>query len=406
MDMSVDPRRLSGVKRESTYLAMHSIQGGRDVYSVRIPLTDLSTLFPLPNPEDPDEDNRRVNLRHAKEFGLYLGNPQWVAPTLLVRYAGGCNFDPLTGSNGEIGYLTIPWTDSGLSLMLTIDGQHRLLGVDLEIKRVAHEIQGIDRVLAKGGLKSDRVEKLNTQKAKFVGELERLRTESIGVDIYAEKDGALARRMFVDVADNARGISAAVRSRFDSSKVANRTLDHVIRHALLKGRVDMEQDRMTKTNPNLIGAKHVADISRGVMFGTGRTSKAKEAGLEDNEVVSAVLDFLDCITEAFPNLAAVAEGTLSPQVLRERSLLGSVGMFRILAAVFHNLRSDGVETEAITAHFRSLAPAMGAPVEEVSIWRKDPKTSESFEVGAYAPVMRQQNISYIVEAVTGWYKKR
>ncbi|MEW2498238.1 hypothetical protein AB0942_32590 [Streptomyces nodosus] len=37
---------------------------------------------------------------------------------------------------------------------------------------------------------------------------------------------------------------------------------------------------------------------------------------------------------------------------------------------------------------------------------EDPKTSESFEVGAYAPVMRQQNISYIVEAVTSWYKKR
>ncbi|MER7468756.1 DNA sulfur modification protein DndB [Streptomyces sp. NPDC097981] len=406
MSLSVDPSRLSGVKRESTYLAVRSIQGGREVFSVRLPLTDVTALFPLPDAENPDEDNRRVNLRHAKEFGMYLANPRWVAPALLVRDAGGCTFEPLKGSNGEIGYLTIPWTDSGLSLMLTIDGQHRILGIDLEIKRVAHEIQGIDRALAKGGLKPDRVEKLNAEKERFVAELERMRSESIGVDIYREKDGALARQMFVDVADNARGISAAVRSRFDSSKVANRTLDHVIRHALLKGRVDMEQDRMTKGSPHLIGAKHVADITRGVMFGTGRTSKAKEAALEDNEVVAAVLDFLDCITEAFPDLAAVADGTLSPQVLRENSLLGSVGMLRVLAAVFHNLRAAGVEAEAITGHFRSLAPSMGAPVQEVSIWRKDPKTSESFEVGAYAPVMRQQNISYIVEAVTGWYKKR
>jgi hypothetical protein len=39
-------------------------------------------------------------------------------------------------------------------------------------------------------------------------------------------------------------------------------------------------------------------------------------------------------------------------------------------------------------------------------WRKDPKTSPSFEEGAYAPVMRQQNLGYIVEAVTACYKKR
>ena len=48
---------------------------------------------------------------------------------------------------------------------------------------------------------------------------------------------------------------------------------------------------------------------------------------------------------------------------------------------------------------------MAAPVVKASVWRQDPKTSESFEVGAYAPVMRQQNLTYIVDAITSWYKK-
>lgn len=407
LDMTIDTSVLKGVTRQSIYLAQRSIQGGREVYSIRVPLTDLTAILIVPNPNEIDEDNRRVNERHARDFGAYLRNPRWVAPALLVRDAGGCTFDPLPGSDGTVGYLTVPWTDSGLSMILTIDGQHRILGVDQEIKRIAAAILSIDRSLAKGGLKPERVAKMQQEKKDLMEEMTRLKEESIGVDIYKEEDGALARQMFVDVADNARGISAAVRSRFDSSKVANRTLDQVIKHALLKGRVDMEQDRMTRTSTHLIGAKHVADLTRGVMFGiTGRTSKAKEATLEDREVVASVLDFLDCITEAFPDLAAVAEGDLSPQALRARSLLGSVGMLRVLAAVYRNLRADHVDTPAITAFFATLAPSMGAPVEAVSIWRKDPTTSVSFEEGAYAPVMRQQNLGYLVDAVTAWYKKR
>ncbi|EFE67975.1 predicted protein [Streptomyces viridosporus ATCC 14672] len=406
MTLTVDTSRLSGVVRSSTYLAMRSVQGGREVYSVRVPLHDLIDVMPIPDPDYVDEDNRRVNVRHAKEFGLYLKNPRWVAPALLARDAGGCTYTPLEGSDGMVGYLTIPWTNSGMSLILTIDGQHRILGIYLEIKRVTSEILTIDRALAKKGLKEDRVAKLKAEKEKLKAELERLRTESIGVDIYHEPDGVAARQMFVDVADNARGISAAVRSRFDSSKVANRTLDQVIKHALFRGRVDMEQDRMTRGNTNLIGAKHVADITRGVMFGiSGRTSKAKEAAFEDHEVVNRVLDFLDCITEAFPDLAAVADGTFSPQDLRDKSLLGSVGILRVLAAVYRNLTERGVDSQAITDFFRTLDPHMAAPVTEGSVWRRDPKTSESFEVGAYAPVMRQQNLTYIVDAVTGWYKK-
>jgi hypothetical protein len=97
--------------------------------------------------------------------------------------------------------------------------------------------------------------------------MDRLKTEFVGLDIYVETDPIKGQQMFVDVADNARGISGAVRARFDSSKVANRTLSDVIDHPLLKGRVDAEQDRMTIKNTNLMGAKHVADITRAVIAG-------------------------------------------------------------------------------------------------------------------------------------------
>ncbi len=137
MTITVDTSRLSSVVRSSTYLAMRSVQGGRDVYSIRVPLHDLIDVMPIPDPDYIDEDNRRVNVRHAKEFGLYLKNSRWVAPALLARDAGSCTYAPLDGSDGMVGYLTIPWTNSGMSLMLTIDGQHRILGIYLEIRRIA-----------------------------------------------------------------------------------------------------------------------------------------------------------------------------------------------------------------------------------------------------------------------------
>ncbi|WP_371590880.1 DNA sulfur modification protein DndB [Streptomyces sp. NBC_00470] len=409
MTLTIDTGTLSGVVRSSTYLAMHSVQGGRDVYSVRIPLHDLTQIVPVPDPNFVDADNRRVHVRHAKEFGQYLASPHWVAPTLLARDAGSCVFSPLPGSDGQVGYLQIPWTSSGMSMLLTIDGQHRILGVELEIKATAAKIQEIERALLKKGVRKDRATKLQREKEELTGHMHRLRAESVGVDIYMEPDSALARQMFVDVADNAYGISAAVRSRFDSSRVANRTLDSVLKHDLLRGRIDMEQDRIARNSANLLGAKGVADITKGVLFGiTGRTSKIKEAQLVDGDVVEQVLEFWNCLCDAFPDMSAVADGDLAPQELRNRSLLGSLGMLRVLASVYRNLlaQDKAPSSDDVVAFFHTLVPAMKAPVGDDSVWRKDPKTSECFELGAHAPIMRQQNLMRLVEIVTGWYDER
>jgi len=255
----IDPGQISSARRESTYLCQKSIQGGRIVYTVRVPLTNVDVILTLPNPDEPDPDNRKVDGRHAKGFGDYVGQEdKWVAPTLLARDNGGCVFREVDDTGGLIGYLTIPWAVGGLSPLSTIDGQHRILGMHLAIRHLGEQIKKIDREIARA-TNADKIETLKVSRSKVAEQLARLEGESVGVDIYVEPDNILARQMFVDVADNAKGISSALRARFDSSKVANRILDRVVGHALLKGKVDLEQDRMTSKNPNLMGAKHVAD---------------------------------------------------------------------------------------------------------------------------------------------------
>ncbi|MEU5722695.1 DNA sulfur modification protein DndB [Micromonospora sp. NPDC047738] len=404
--IKIDAGKISGPQRESTFIAQRSTQGGRAVYTIRIPLTSLDVILPLPDPDQPDPDNRKVDSRHAKLFGDYIHlQESWVAPTLLARDNGGCTFAEIPGTEGSIGYLTIPWAIGALSPLSNIDGQHRILGVHMIIRTLGEEIKKIDREIGRT-TKPEKVAELTATREKLAGHLKRLENESVGVDIYVEPNNVLARQMFVDVADNAKGISSALKARFDSSKVANRILDRVISHALLKGKVDLEQDRMTAKNPNLMGAKHVADLTRGVAVGVaGRIGKQRERELADEVMVEMVHGFLDCLAEGFKDLAAVAEGTLKPLDLRAQSLLGSIGMLRVLAGVHHELReSHDANDEDIIAFFTKLDPHMNAPVASDSIWRTTAANGD-FEAGntTSAPIMRTQNLIHLVKVIVGWY---
>ncbi|MBL7495119.1 hypothetical protein I6A84_34725 [Frankia sp. CNm7] len=416
MTISVNPLRLSKPQDSSTYLAIRTNQGGRAVYTTRVPLLDLPTILPVPDPNAVDKDNRKVDRLHAKHFGEYLDTKEdWVAPALLARDSGGCVFEKLD-EQGMVGYLTVPWAIGGISSLRTIDGQHRILGVAIEKQRITDAIAAVDREMARK-VSPEKAAKLQAEREKLVAQMGRLKTEYVGLDVYVEPDPIKAQQMFVDVADNAKGISSAVRARFDNYKVANRTLSDVIDHPLLKNRVDAEQDRMTPKNPNLLGAKHVADITRAVVAGAGgRISKKAEQTLTDGEVIEQVKDFLDVISNAFADLAAITEEdpdternpnelTLA-QELRRTSLLGSVGMLRVLGGVFHQLRTGEtpVELDDITEFFKRLDPHMAAPVSDTSIWRTT-DAGDDFESKASAPIMRTQNIVHLVSVITGWYKK-
>lgn len=405
-NVDFDSSRLSGARRSSTYLAVRSQQGGRTVYSVRVPLADLSIILPLPNPEEPDADNRKVDARHAKSFGTYLQDKRdWVAPSLLARDHGGCRFEEIPGTDGKFGYLEIPWSTGALSPLTTIDGQHRVLGVDLELKEITNTVNKLERELVRAQ-KQERRDRLAGEVAAHKEKLANLEREAVGLDIYLEPDSVRARQMFVDVADNAKGISSALRSRFDGSKVANRTLDRVVDHALLKGRVDLEQDRMTSKNPNLMGAKHVADLTRAVAVGAaGRIGRKRESELADAVVIEGVHNFLDCLCDGFSELGEVAEGNLTPQELRRASLLGSIGMLRVLAGVFHALydpeKNNASEVQEL---FQRLDKHMNAPVADDSLWRTT-DARQDFELNASAPIMRTQNLQHLVSVIAGWAKQ-
>ena len=397
----IDVTGVTGAAQFDRYIAVRSYQGGRPVYTIHIALTDVPLVLPVPDPDRPTLGNRRVNPQHAKAFGEYVrAKPDWVAPPLLVRDEGKCQFDPVQELPGgmTLGYLAVPRT-SKIAIKI-VDGQHRVLGIAIVLRELEHEVDRLKEEEARVQKNSERAEAIAKRLEDLQATYERFQSEHFTLQIYVEYEPVRYEQMFFDVADNALGINQAVKVRFDSRKVLNRTLYETTKHALLEGRVDEEKDRVTAGNLNLMGAKHVIDLVRSANVGiSGRIGKKREAELDEATLVEGANDFLDCVLEGFENpFADLVEGRIDAPTVRANSLLGSVTMLRVLAGVFYEFREADWSVDEIKDFFSHLSPHMSAPVRKDSIWM----ATRDFNEGASGPLARSQNLKHLTAEITNW----
>jgi hypothetical protein len=182
----------------------------------------------------------------------------------------------------------------------------------------------------------------------------------------------------------------------------NRSLEDVFEHPLLRGKVDLELDRVRGDSPFLISAHNAAEVVRAALVGLdGRVSKIQERELDEKDVAKNAETFLDLAVDAFPSFKAVMLGTIEPKTLRQTSLLGSVIMLRALAGVYRDLKESAWTTEAIEAYFSRLAPHMDAPVGPDSIWMTKIRNSP-YDEGSVAPRARRQDLKALKDALLYW----
>lgn len=388
------------------FYATHYQQGERSVYSIDLSLTQIAGLLPAPNPQQPTEGNRRIKEAHARAFAQYVReHPDWIAPALVLRAPNIFQFqvkERISGTDfGVISFPRLASTD-----LRILDGQHRILGIHLAIQGVADDLEKLRSQRAAAVRNGEqpavlaqidhRIEQLNQQRARF--DLERT-----SIQVYIEDDGVAFKQMFFDIADNALGITSSVRARFDSRKVVNRSLEDVMKHSLLCGRVDQEQDRIGRNNSNLMGAKHVADIVRTLAVGIdGRIGRRLEDELREDALVQRTNNFLDALLAGFPALAGVADDELTPEELRKTSLLGSTTMLRVLAGAYYELTEiQKHDDDDVAEFFTKLAPHMAAPLMEHSIWI-DRVPEEVFDAKASAPRARRQDLKSLRDVMVDW----
>lgn len=407
--MVIQDAKLTGYSLTDDYLALRYRQGGRTIYDVILPVAATTTMVARPDPAKPTEGNRRISASHAKGFEMYFReNTDEIIPALYFYALANNSFSfkemskPTTGV--QIGILSIP---KGSRELHILDGQHRVLGFYEAIEDIEAEIAKVQGFIS--GSRRDENAELEAQHQKTMNSLlsqkSRLMTEHVSVQIAVVNSIQEAQQAFADIAENAQGIKLAIRARFDTRKIVNRAIEDVVNHPLFKGHVDMEQDRVIGTNPNLIGVRHVADLVRIVEVGiAGRIGKAQEKTLDEGRLVENTEEFLNTLVAGFSELAEVADGKLNPADLRQKSLLGSATMLRVLGGVYHNL-TDDTEYDA-SAFFEKLQPLMTAPVAADSIWMKSKEIEGVFTVGSLAPNARNQSIKALTNFITDMATKK
>lgn len=393
---------VTGYDSHDRYFASRYIQGGRVVYSIDLSLAAVAALLPRPDPDRPTPGNRRVKLAHAQGFATYLRESEdWVAPALILRSPDIFKFEEkLEVAGTHFGVVSLP--KLARTDLRILDGQHRILGIYIAVEDIARELEEQRNLLSVAKRNGDTTAAREFEKeiTKLERQRERLGVERITVQIVLEDDQDAYEQMFVDIADNALGISSAIRARFDSRKIVNRCLEDVLRHALLKDKVDMYQDRVGGQSPYLMGAKHVADIIRTVAVGVGgRIGRRQEEEFHESALVEATNDFLDILVSAFTELDMVADGSMRPEDLRKQSLLGSATMLRVLAGVFHELRKD-VDDEEIETFFSRMSGVMEAPVVSDSPWFETGVFSE----GAMAPKASGGDMKILLKNIVHWHR--
>lgn len=407
-----DSFSVSGYDPYERFYASRYQQGGRTVYALDWSIYELVAFMPKPDPHKPlgtGSSQRKINLPHAKSFGEYVKSEKdWVSPALLLRAPSIFEFHEESGlrtGTTQFGVLAVP-KDAKAEIQI-LDGQHRVLGFHLGWEALTEEISAKRSRFAEAEASGEPAVIAGAKQAlqRAVDRRSQLAKERVSVQIIIVDAVDKARRIFYDINDNAKGITGAVRSRFNDRKVVTRALTKVLEEsALLDGRVDLEQDRIVKNSHNLLGAKHVADILRALAVGNGRIGKRLEDELDEGVIAHDFMVFSNALIDAFPALEKVVEGEKTPAELRSEHLIGSNVILRALAAAWYELRQSDWSSSDIGSQLKGLDRHMGLPVYASSddSWFRTGLFAPRLE-GANNPTSRQQDLktltSFFVERI-------
>jgi hypothetical protein len=387
-------------------------QGKRAMYNVVLTLGQLTQLIvKRPDPNVPIEGNRKVDARRALAFGRYIQDREnWVSPAIIVRApSGDVEFTAVYEFPDGTAWGTLSIPIALLTDIVLLDGQHRTLGIFNALDEMNEKIVKA-RESQVGAERTDDVEtaaRYAEQVAELKKKRDRIIHEHISIDL-AVVGSRESTEMFVDINNNSKGVNPDYTSYLDRRDVVNRvSADLMEKHPLLVNRVEIGQgSRMSASNPNLLGAKGVADIVRAVHVGaSGRIGARVEDEMKSNEsaAIRRVERFLDVMTDSFKDLQAVRDGALSPVELRSRSMLGSLTVWRVLASVYRDLITKSDKNPEpftrmeVQEFFESLATEFTAiPVSDPnSFWMR----TGAFKLGGSAPQAMQGALIQLTNAL-------
>jgi hypothetical protein len=321
-------------------IAQKMEHGATVSFITALSITDLLELLDIPDPNKPFEDNRRVNKRHAMEFGDYWESQRngWISPPLLLDTELVIEYEYIQHLEAQSTVLiNIP--SSKKRDVSILDGQHRVLGWFLKQNDLHSRQNEANGTYNRAVFANDLILKLAAEDElrKIEYSLNRMRNEKVGITLISGLQRKQHQQFFVDIAKNALGINKTVQGKFDATSIVNRvSLELAQSHPLLSEKIDMEKTKCNGSNPNFLSLVNVTDIVRHIGFGLNARVTAKREDLyEDNDLYKVTNRFFDLMLKNVEILQELRNNEISALWIRENSLLGSGTIWRCLAGAFH-----------------------------------------------------------------------
>lgn len=429
----------SGYKRTDDFIGSETRQLGLQQMHLRLSLGDVTNWVERPDPDRAYEHNRRIDIRHAKDFAHYLlrGTKDHTEEHKYQPMIPGISLftDPesvdfgvsLELPNERFGTIRV---DKHADIRIW-DGQHRVLGMHLALEELNEEIHE-----AKAHLESaQRIYEAGTDEAQIIDEAkrthdelieskERLLSISVPITLTLTSDRKRVAAIFSDLNDKQKGMSSSVVARLDDRVVFNRVASDIRTHEYLEDLVDDERDTTTASNVSWISLRDLAGLGKLVWLGYGgRWNDSREDEVEDRQVKEKLADFLERIVSAFPDLRQVLiDRTLEPKELRGKgsnpSLLSSSTTINALAVAYHDLlegtgystsdtgrvsRVEGLKpmtSDEIEKGFRTKLP----PMDSGSALDKSWRDTGVFEDPFVAPTARGANVRTLATKIMEWVR--
>ncbi|MGM1028979.1 MAG: DNA sulfur modification protein DndB [Actinomycetota bacterium] len=405
--------QLSGYESSKQLVAQRYHRDGKSVFVIALPIHLVPTHLPMPNPDEPFEGNRTVNVSHAVKFGEYWrDNRLWAAPPLLMdtMYPLSQSFEKQFGAGGvEFGIISLPHNSK--DELQILDGQHRIFGWADALRKVQGDLTEVREQLqlAKRNEDQTAVNLWSAKLAKLADELERSRSEYVTLEVWEGMTREEHKQAFHDIAVNAKGITKSVTMRFDTRQMLNRIAQTLTEsHDLLTDRVELDTDTTRGSNPNWLSGKAVVDIVRSAVLGVeGRMTKARENSFKETPIQQIADKFFDLLLETFTPLRELSDETVSAQELRTASLLGSSTIIRVLAGAFHlvAVNNEDMDKPFVTTAgfdkmkslFKALDVEMGLPINDG--WFA---TGVFADKESKAPSSRSQDLRKLSATIAHW----
>ena len=344
--MTVEAMQLSGYEDRKELLAQRYDRAGKSLFVVALPIYLIPTHMPIPDPDEPFEGNRTVSASRAAAFGQYWReNSKWATPPLLLDtvYPLAEEFEPrATVAGVDFGVLRLPYSSE--TELQILDGQHRILGWTITARKVREELKRAreNLIAAERRDHAADIERARVAVAELGAVQARLRDEYVTVEILEGVTLADHKQYFHDIATNAKGITKSITASFDQRNAVNRVaMDVAAHHDLLLGKVDAETDTVRGRNDNWISNKNLTDIVTTLALGTGVSMTMGRKKLMKDEPLTAVTTaFFDALVDEFDGLRRLADDDITPQELRQQSLLGSPTVLRAFAGAYHAVAVD------------------------------------------------------------------